>query len=249
MGLLNMQTRKVDSVVPANNYSGGALQPGAPQPLLHRGHRSQSEFDFRLRRRPPLQSNLRHRRNLGLGRFANWYNYAAFTQTRGSRAETTPIPPSWRTTIPSTSSGLANLEVGGHFNPEVGFVPRAGYRKTNYFYRFHNYPNSGPIRSWEPHASRRAWYSLENSDLDPTSSTTTWIPSGITAPAWVSPGTETSSVWTNPWRWCPGSSFRRDGMAMTRSSPTTAPTPACRSSSAAPPRSAASTTARSAAST
>ena len=102
--------------------------------------------------------------------------------------------------------------MGGHFNPEVGFVPRAGYRKTNYFYRFHNYPNSGPDPKL---GTSRLQTGLvlagKTATSNPTSSTTTWIPSGTTAPAWVSPGTETSSAWTNPWRWFPGSIIPEGG--------------------------------------
>ena len=166
MGLLNMQTRKVDSVVPANNYSVARFSRELPNRssigVIGVNRSSTSAFDGDR----PYNRTFGTDANLGLGRFANWYNYAAFTQTPGLEGGNHAYSSLLAYDDSIHEFRLGYLEVGGHFNPEVGFVPRAGYRKTNYFYRFHNYPNSGPIRSWEPHASRRAWYSLENSDLE-----------------------------------------------------------------------------------
>ena len=166
MGLLNMQTRKVDDVVPANNYSVARFSRELPN------RSSIGVIGINRNSTSTLANNRSYNRtfgadaNIGLGRFANWFNYAAFTQTPGLKGGDHAYSSLLEYDDSIHEFRLGYIEVGKNFNPEVGFVPRVGYRKTNYFYRYHHYPSNSLIRSYEPHASRKAWYSLENNDIE-----------------------------------------------------------------------------------
>lgn len=166
MGLLNMQTRKVDDVVPANNYSVARFSRELPN------RSSIGVIGINRNSTSTLANNRSYNRtfgtdaNIGLGKFANWFNYAAFTQTPGLKDGDHAYSSLMVYDNSIHEFRLGYLEVGKNFNPEVGFVPRVGFRKTNYFYRYHHYPNNSLIRSYEPHASRKAWYSLENNDIE-----------------------------------------------------------------------------------
>ena len=166
LGLLNMQTRKVDGVVSANNYSVARLSRELPNRssigLIGVNRRSTSAItDDR-----PYNRTFGADANFGLGRFANWFNYASMTQTPGLKGSNHAYSSHLEYDDSTHEFRLGYLEVGDHFNPEVGFVRRVGFRKTDYFYRYHYYPSNSLVRSYEPHLSRRAWYSLENNDLE-----------------------------------------------------------------------------------
>ena len=166
MGMLNMQTRKVDGVVPADNYSVARFSRELPNRSSIGVIGVNRSSTSAIENNRPYNRTFGADANFGLGRFANWFNFASFTQTPGLKGGNHAYASHLEYDDSKHEFRLGYLEVGEHFNPEVGFVPRVGYRKTNYFYRYHYYPNSSLIRSWEPHASRRAWYSLENNDIE-----------------------------------------------------------------------------------
>ena len=166
MGMLNMQTRKVDGVVPADNYSVARFSRELPNRSSIGVIGVNRSSTSAIENNRPYNRTFGADANFGLGRFANWFNFASFTQTPGLKGGNHAYASHLEYDDSTHEFRLGYLEVGEHFNPEVGFVPRVGYRKTNYFYRYHYYPNSSLIRSWEPHASRRAWYSLENNDIE-----------------------------------------------------------------------------------
>ena len=166
MGMLNMQTRKVDGVVPADNYSVARFSRELPNRSSIGVIGVNRSSTSAIENNRPYNRTFGADANFGLGRFANWFNFASFTQTPGLKGGNHAYSSHLEYDDSTHEFRLGYLEVGEHFNPEVGFVPRVGYRKTNYFYRYHYYPNSSLIRSYEPHASRRAWYSLENNDIE-----------------------------------------------------------------------------------
>ena len=166
MGMLNMQTRKVDGVVPADNYSVARFSRELPNRSSIGVIGVNRSSTSAIENNRPYNRTFGADANFGLGRFANWFNFASFTQTPGLKGGNHAYSSHLEYDDSTHEFRLGYLEVGDHFNPEVGFVPRVGYRKTNYFYRYHYYPNSSLIRSYEPHASRRAWYSLENNDIE-----------------------------------------------------------------------------------
>ena len=53
------------------------------------------------------------------------------------------------------------LEIQDNFNPEVGFVPRKGFRRPRFGIYFTPSPESGPVRQWNPHATIRRFYGFD----------------------------------------------------------------------------------------
>ena len=70
------------------------------------------------------------------------------------------------TTTTRTTSGAANAgysQVGEHFNPEVGFLPRRAYRRVEGRYNLSYQPARWPwLRRIAPHVNFRATMNLEN---------------------------------------------------------------------------------------
>ena len=166
LGLLNMQTRKVDGAVPANNYSVARFSREYPNRssigLIGVNRQSTSVIEEHRSYNRTFGADA----NLGLGRFTNWFNYASLTQTPGLGGRNHAYSSHLEYDDSTHEFSLGYLEVGDHFNPEVGFVPRVGFRKPEYFYRYSYYPNSRLIRKYTPHFSRKVWYSLENNDME-----------------------------------------------------------------------------------
>ena len=52
-------------------------------------------------------------------------------------------------------------EIQDNFNPELGFVPRKGFRKPEFKFYFTPSPKHGWIRQWNPHATNRRFYSFD----------------------------------------------------------------------------------------
>ncbi len=53
------------------------------------------------------------------------------------------------------------LEIQDNFNPEVGFVPRKGFRNPRFGVYFTPSPESGLVRQWNPHATIRRFYGFD----------------------------------------------------------------------------------------
>ena len=83
MGLLNMQTRKVDGVVPADNYSVARFSRELPNRssigVIGVNRSTTSALDGER----PYNRTFGADANFGLGRFANWFNFVSSTQTPG----------------------------------------------------------------------------------------------------------------------------------------------------------------------
>ncbi|MFB3067988.1 MAG: DUF5916 domain-containing protein, partial [Acidobacteriota bacterium] len=53
------------------------------------------------------------------------------------------------------------MEIQDNFNPELGFVPRRGFRRPRFGIYFTPSPESGPVRQWNPHATIRRFYGFD----------------------------------------------------------------------------------------
>ncbi len=166
LGFLNMQTRAVDDSAPANNYSVLRLNRELPNrsSIGVIGVNRQATTDFADA--PVYNRTFGADANIGLGKFANWFNYVAATRTPGLGDSDHAYSSSFEYDDSRHEFRLGYLEVGGNFNPEVGFVRRVGFRKPDYFYRFTHYPQGGRVRSIEPHFSGQNWYTLGNNDKE-----------------------------------------------------------------------------------
>ncbi len=162
VGLLEMQTRSVGEVLPANNFAVARMQKELP-------NRSALGVLFTNR--------------TGVGRYAadNDYNrvlavdgrlgLGAYTLLSGFGARSfTPgfdhNPYAWRLEARYDSESWllqgSFTEVREDFNPEVGFLRRTGYRKPSVLV-FHRYRPGGflGLQELRPHASYRGFWGID----------------------------------------------------------------------------------------
>ena len=160
LGLLNMQTRSVDGAAPANNYGVARVSRELPNrsSIGVIGVSREATTDFEDA--PRFNRTVGADANIGLGKFANWFNYVAKSETPGLEGSDHTYSSRFEYDDSGHEFRLGYLDVGHNFNPEVGFVRRVGFRKADYFYRYTHYPNTGRIRSVEPHFSGQNWYTL-----------------------------------------------------------------------------------------
>ncbi|MDA1314223.1 MAG: DUF5916 domain-containing protein [Acidobacteria bacterium] len=160
IGLLSMQTRSVDGAAPANNYSVARFSRELPNRssigVIGVNRQATTDFEDKL----PYNRTFGADANIGIGQFGNWFNYVAKTQTPGITESDHAYSSRFEYDDSRHEFHLGYLEVGHNFNPEVGFVQRAGFKKPEYFYRYTHYLNGGPIRSIEPHVLGENWLTL-----------------------------------------------------------------------------------------
>lgn len=166
IGVLNMQTRSVDGAAPANNYSVARFSRELPNRSsigvigVNRQSTTRFEDGPRFNRTYGVDANF------GFGKYANWFNYAAKTESPQLIGSDHAYSSRFEYDDSRHQFSLGYLEVGHNFNPEVGFLRRAGYRKPNYFYRYTHYPNNSRIRSIEPHVLSTKWYTLGSNEKE-----------------------------------------------------------------------------------
>jgi len=166
IGLLNMQTRRVAGRAPANNF--GAVR-------VSRQLRNRSSLGFigvsrqstsRSASAAPFNRTFGADANIGFGRYANWFSYAAKTQSPGRQGSDHAFASLFEYESPNHRSTLAYVEVGRNFNPEVGFLRRAGYRRPRAAYGYQHYPEGSRIRSIYPHVQWNGWYTLGSNEKE-----------------------------------------------------------------------------------
>jgi len=162
IGFMNMQTRKITEVIPANNFTVARLS-------REFGRRSsvgaifvnrQSTSSLQDLNKNPYNRTFGVDLNLGLGRYANWANYFASSVTPGKNASSHAAASSFEYDDEHHRLDLAYQEVGRNFNPEVGFVRRYAYRKPTFGYRQTFTPEGQHLRSIFPHFQWNSWYTI-----------------------------------------------------------------------------------------
>ncbi len=160
LGLLNMQTRRVGGVAPANNFSVLRLS----RELRNRSSvgviavNRQSTTAFAGRR--PFNRTFGVDANLGFGRHANLFSYFAKSRSPGLDGRDHAASSTFEFDNEHHRVDAAYTEVGRNFNPEVGFVRRVGYRKPTFGYRYSHRPEGRYLRSFEPHFQWNRWYTI-----------------------------------------------------------------------------------------
>ena len=166
MGLLNMQTRSVEGSTPANNYSVGRVSRELPNRssvgliAVNRQTIGSSEGTREFNRTFGADANI------GIGKFGNWFNYVAGTQTPGLEGSSHAYSSRFDFDDATHRVSASYLEVGENFNPEVGFVRRVKFRKPSVSYRYTYYPKKGAWRTIEPHAFFQNWYTLGTNEKE-----------------------------------------------------------------------------------
>jgi hypothetical protein len=166
IGFLNMHTRAVEESTSSNNYTVARFSRELPNRssigVIGVNRQSTSPFEGGREFNRTFGADA----NIGFGQYGNWFNYVAKSKTPG--IENSDHAYSSRLAYDNSTHeySLEYLEVGHNFNPEVGFVRRAGYRKPAVAYRYFYYPKSGPVRSIEPHFSWSKWYTLGTNETE-----------------------------------------------------------------------------------
>jgi hypothetical protein len=166
LGFLNMHTRALEESTSANNYTVARFSRELPNRssigVIGVNRQSTSPFEGGSEFNRTFGADA----NFGLGAYGNWFNYVAKSKTPGVDGSDHAYSSRFSYDDSTREFSLEYLEVGHNFNPEVGFVRRAGFRKPNYSYRHFFYPQSGPVRSIEPHFSHAKWYTLDSSEKE-----------------------------------------------------------------------------------
>ncbi|MDE2927543.1 MAG: DUF5916 domain-containing protein [Acidobacteriota bacterium] len=164
LGVLNMQTNDVEEVTPAHNFT-------VLRVAREVGSRSAfgAIFINKVATGTAARPNQFNRTygmdaNIGIGERWTFFNYAARTETPGLDGRDHAASSEVRYATDFFSWDVGYLEVGEDFNPEVGFVPRSGYRKPSYGIYFNPRPKNHPFfRRFWPHHSWRGHYRFDGS--------------------------------------------------------------------------------------
>ena len=166
VGMLNMQSRNVEGRTPANNYSVARVSRELPNRTsigviaVNRETVGTQEGFSEFNRTFGADANI------GIGKFGNWFNYVAGTQTPGLSGSAHAYSSRFDYDDATHRISVGYLEVGENFNPEVGFVRRVKFRKPSASYRYTYYPKKGAWRTIEPHAFFQNWYSLDTNEKE-----------------------------------------------------------------------------------
>ena len=166
IGMLNMQTRHVDGRTAANNYTVGRVSRELPNRssigVIGVNRQTASDFEGAREHNRTFGADA----NIGIGKFGNWFNYVAGTQTPGLDGGAHAYSSRFDYDDAAHRISVSYLEVGENFNPEVGFVRRVRFRKPSASYRYTHYPKKGAWRSLEPHAFFQNWYTLGTNEKE-----------------------------------------------------------------------------------
>ena len=160
VGLLNMQTRDVEGRAPTNNYAVGRVSRELPNRSSIGVIAVNRQAAGNLEGTGAFNRTFGADANIGIGKYGNWFNYVAGTQTPGLDGAAHAYSSRFEYDDATHRLSASYLEVGENFNPEVGFVRRVKFRKPSVSYRYTYYPKKGAWRSIEPHAFFQNWYTL-----------------------------------------------------------------------------------------
>ena len=166
VGLLNMQTRKVEGQTPASNYTVARVSRELPNrsSIGVIGVNRQTTGDSAGFRE--FNRSFGADANFGIGKYANWFSYVAGTSTPGLHGDAHAYSSRFDYDDAMHDINVGFLEVGEDFNPEVGFVRRVKFRKPSASYRYTHYLGNSAWRTVEPHASFQNWYTLGRNEKE-----------------------------------------------------------------------------------
>jgi len=97
----------------------------------------------------------------GLGEAVTLTSFLGRTDTPGREGSDHVFHLSGRATTRAWNGSVSYREMGGDFNPEVGFVSRRNYRSWSGFLMHYIRPESGPFREIRPHFNYNTFRNLE----------------------------------------------------------------------------------------
>lgn len=154
VGLLNMQTKRVEGLTPAQNFTAARFEKELPNRsglavlFTNRTATGGGSADGDSGRTYGAEGRW------GLGRYAQLSGYAAKTDTPGVHDDDTAFHGGFGWNSPALEAGAEYSQVGEGFDPQVGFLERSGSRKGA-VYVFHRRRMNGKLGLQEirPHAS------------------------------------------------------------------------------------------------
>jgi hypothetical protein len=195
VGFLNMQTRGISDVTPANNFTVARVSRELP-------NRSRFGAIFVNRQATgDVGPFVEYNRTLGadgrwgIGKYGEIEGYVAKTATPGLSGDDDAFNVSGTYNSPEWMLTAAYTQLGENFNPEVGFLRRRGYRKPSgtimYRYRPDDFLGFLELR---PHISYRGY----------------WKPDGFHETNYVH--VDNHWEWRSGWELHTGVNFRREGV-------------------------------------
>lgn len=162
LGLLNVQTRRVDGIAPSNNFSVARISREFGRRSSLGGIAVARQSTSSRVGLPDRSTNSTYGMdlNLGLGRYANLFSYYAKSFTAGGNSSNQAGATTLAYDDSHSRIDVAYQEVGRNFNPEVGFVRRNGFRKPSFGYRYTFTPEGKHLRSIYPHFQWNRWYTI-----------------------------------------------------------------------------------------
>jgi hypothetical protein len=196
IGLLNMQTRAVEGLTPANNFTVARVTQELPNRsrlggiFINRSATGEMQGDgARWNRTYGIDGRW------GIGEYAEVAGFLAGTDTPGIEKDEYAYEITAGYESPTWRLSTEHIGVGEGFNPEVGFLERTAYTKhtglVSYTYRPHGFLGFQEVR---PHVTYRGY----------------WKPDGFQESGWLHVSSE--AEWTNSWNAHPAVNFTREGV-------------------------------------
>ncbi len=166
VGFLNMQSRHVEDRTPANNYTVARVSRELPNRSSIGVIGVNRQTVGAAEGRGAFNRTFGADANIGIGKFGNWFNYVAATDTPGLEGADRAYSSRFDYDDATHRVSVGYLRVGENFNPEVGFVRRVRFQKPSASYRYTYYPKTGAWRTIEPHAFFQNWYTIGSNEKE-----------------------------------------------------------------------------------
>ncbi len=159
IGFLHMQTEDLGSLVPADNFTVGRVSHDLPNrssvgALVVNRQETGSFGDSNDYNRTYAVDG-----RWGLGQYGLINGFVAQTDTPGLAGDEQAFAIGGQYATPTWDLRMDYTDVGESFNPEVGFLQRAGgFRRPSVFLLRRIRPEAGPLHEIRPHVSYRGYW-------------------------------------------------------------------------------------------
>ncbi len=161
VGLLNMQTRRVQDRIAANNFSVARVTRDLPNRSSIGALFVNRQGTGELARAGDHNRTFAIDGKAAIRQSTVISSFVAKTQTPGVRGGDHAFNLRSRTSVPRYDLELGYQEVGDHFNPEVGFLSRRGYRKPDVRFLTRWRPAGSILQEVRPHTQYRAFVGFD----------------------------------------------------------------------------------------
>ena len=161
VGLLNMQTRRVQDRIAANNFFVARISRDLPNRSSIGALFVNREGTGRLARAGDYNRTFALDGKAAVRQHTVLSSFVAKTETPGVHGDDHAFNVRSRTSVPRFDLELGYQEVGSGFNPEVGFLSRRGYRKPDVRFLTRWRPASSILQELRPHTQYRAFVGFD----------------------------------------------------------------------------------------